>query len=327
MTRHISERTLARFGQGDLSAHRSARIRAHLDECARCSEVSDDLAGITTLLADVRPPPIPEHLTARIHTALAAEAAKRATLTPAASGAGAQPAGAAEPDAPAARPGVRSARHERPLHGRRQPRAFRLSSPIALRTMAATAAAVVLAGGGYEIAMHAGGSGRPSTAASGPQLGPAATRPNVSGPLSAAAPLLHYEYAGHQDSIVPVASPTNYAPATLSGQVSRELRQNPPGSPRPAGGSALHSANAQGAAGSAATFGSIPLSRLQGCVTGLAAGQQVLLVDVAQYQGRPATVIVTRASAGGPEQVWVVGTACSDAQSDVFTHVTLAATG
>lgn len=319
MTRHIGERALARFGQGDLGARRNARIRAHLAVCARCRELDEDLAGVTTLLADMQAPPMPEYLSARIQTALAAEAASRA---------GAETAGAAAPRAPAAQPGVRSARHERrQAHGRRQPRAFRLSSPVALRTMAAAAAAVVLAGGGYEIATHAGGSGQPGPAVSGPAAAGSAAKPPVAGPFSAAGPQLQYEYAGHQYDIIPVASGTDYAPATLSGQVSRELRRNPPESPRPAGGSALHSsANAQGT-GSAQAFASMPVGRLQGCVSRLAVGQKVLLVDVARYQGRPATVIVTRASAGGPEQVWVVGTGCSGTRSDLFTHVTLAAAG
>jgi hypothetical protein len=328
MTRHIGELTLARFRQGDLSSRRSLRIRAHLAVCMRCSELNDDLAGVTTLLAEMQPPPMPEHLSARIQAALGAEAARRAGVSAAASSARPETAGAAQPGALAPRPAARSARHERPARGRRQPRPFRLSSPVALRAMAATAAAVVLAGGGYEIASHAGGSGQPSSTVSGPAAAGSAKSPNVSAPFSAAAPQLRYEYAGHQDGIIAVASGTNYLPPTLGGQASRELKRNPPASPGPGGGSAVRSngANAQ-SAGSAATFENIPVGRLQGCLSGLAAGQQVLLVDVAKYQGKPATVIVTKASAAGPEQVWVVGPGCSGTRSDVLTHVTLGATG
>src|SRR4030088_610097 len=64
MRRHIDAETLARFRQGDLSPRQN-----------------EDLAGVTTMLASAQPPPIPEHLTARIQTALATEAARRVALT------------------------------------------------------------------------------------------------------------------------------------------------------------------------------------------------------------------------------------------------------
>jgi hypothetical protein len=325
MTRHIGERMLARFDQGDLSTRRSVRIRAHLTGCARCRELNDDLAGVTTLLADMQTPPMPEHLSARIQTALAAEATRRAGETAAARSAGTETDGAA---APTSRPSARAPRHERrEAHGRRRPRAFRLSSPVALRTMAAAAAAVVIAGGGYELVAHGGGSGASSSTPSGSTTsGPASNNP-VLAPLSTAAAQLHYEYAGQRYSIIAVASGTNYAPATISGQVSRELRRNRRESSLPASGGALHRSTAQGTARSAAKVGGVPLSRLQGCVTGLVRDQQILLVEVAKYQGKSATVIVTRASASAPEQVWVVGTGCSATRSDLFTHVSLAAAG
>src|SRR5260370_2241536 len=100
MTRHIGAETLARFRQGDLSPRRNARIRAHLGGCARCSDLNEDLAGVTTLLAGAQPPPIPEHLAARIQTALATEAARRVALT---AGAAGTPAGGAPDDAETAR--------------------------------------------------------------------------------------------------------------------------------------------------------------------------------------------------------------------------------
>jgi hypothetical protein len=327
MTRHIGERALARFRQGDLSARRSARIRAHLAGCARCTDLNDDLTAVTTLLAHVQTPPIPEYLSARIQTALAAESARRAALTTVAGNAAAQTAGAATPDAPTSRHVARSPLHEGPAHGRRQPRAFRLSSPVALRAMAAAAVVVVVGGGFYEVATHVGGS---AASHSGPEFGSsgsAATSPPVAGVNTpagpVAAPQLHYEYGGRQGSVTAVESGTNYGPATLSSQVSQELR----GNPAKATGRAGNSEHSIGTFGSGATFGGILVSRLQGCVSRLATHQQVLLVDVARYQGTLATVIVTRASPGGPEQVWVVGSGCSSARSDVFTHVTLAAAG
>ena len=52
-----------------------------------------------------------------------------------------------------------------------------------------------------------------------------------------------------------------------------------------------------------------------------------LLVDVAEYQGEPATVIVTKPAAGGPEQIWVVGAGCSASRTDLLRRATLSAAG
>ena len=327
MTRHVDAETLARYRQDDLRRRRASRIRAHLAGCGRCRALDEDLAGVTALLADVQPPPMPEHLAARIQTALAAEAARRVTLPTgdtgtATAGARTGSAGTAAREATAA-PGGRAARHERPRPGRRQPWLPRLSSPVALRTMAAAAVVVVLAGGGYEIARHVGGSSASRTSASAP-----AARQPISGPNQSASaasggalPQRRYLRAGHQ--YVPlVASGTNYAPATLTGQVRYTLAQY-----GPLARSGPSGANSPLASSPPEPFLDIPVSTLTGCITRIAAGQQALLVDVARYQGRPAIVIVTRASAGGPEQVWVVGRGCSRASRDLLTHATVAPAG
>src|ERR1700730_7794952 len=163
MRRHIDAETLARFRQGDLSPRQNARIRAHLAGCERCRDLNEDLAGVTTMLASAQPPPIPEHLTARIQTALATEAARRVALTagaaagnpaagdPLAGNTVTDAAGIGGPEAPGPPQDGRSPRRERPGHGRRRPRLPRFSSPIALRAAAAAAAVVVIAGGVYEV--------------------------------------------------------------------------------------------------------------------------------------------------------------------------------
>ncbi len=298
MTRHIGAKTLARFRQGDLSPRRSSRIRAHLAGCERCHALDEDLAGVTTMLADAQPPPIPEHLTARIQTALATEAARRAALTT----------------------GPRQ--HGRPGRAPRRPRLPGFSSPIALRTVAAAAAAVVLAGGGYEVAQHVGGSPSPSRAASGtthpqPNAGP---ETGVGSAGVSTGPQLHYTYAGHQGTVTAIISNTNFTPTKLTTQVRNALARHGPASQAAASPSlnSPYAAPAKRAAASEAT--------LQGCVSRIAAGQQVLLVEVARYQGAPARVIVTGAPAG-PEQVWVVGVGCSGTSPDVLTRVPLATGG
>jgi Putative zinc-finger len=342
MMRHIGAEALARFRQGDLSPRRTSRIRAHLDRCERCRALDEDLAGVTTLLADAQPPPIPEHLTARIQTALAAEAARRVALTAGSAGTaagatgsaagqhGTEPAGIAGPGAPEVPRDERAPRHERPGRVRRRSRPPGRFSPVALRTMAAAAAVVVVAGGAYEVAQHVGGSSSPTaathSAAAGSQARPAAGRAPSSGLAQAGpsyGPGLLYQRAGHQASITPVTTGTDFTAASLRSQVSSDLRRYG------AGGAAASNARNKRAspAKQPLTFAGIPASTLQGCVDRIAAGQQVLLVEVARYQGAPATVIVTRASAASPEQVWVVGAGCSGTRSDLLAHMALAPGG
>lgn len=350
MTRHVGAETLAAFRQGDLSPRRNSRIRAHLAGCARCSDLNEDLAGVTTLLAGAQPPPIPEHLAARIQTALATEAARRVALTAGAAEtpaggtrteaertgaertgaerAGAEPAGIAGPGVREPAPGGRTPRHERPGRGRR--RLPGLASPVALRAMAAAAAAVVVAGGAYEIAQHVGGSSSSQEAspsgAAAPRAaqGHRASSGSSSASVPAAAPNLRYQHDRHEDSVTPITTSTDFTAANLRSQVSRELtRYGPAMTGSPSGGRSP----AAGPARQPATVGSLPLSTLEGCVNRIAAGELVLLVDVARYQGAPATVIVTEVSAASPEQVWVVGTGCSGSRSDVLAQVTVAPAG
>ena len=77
------------------------------------------------------------------------------------------------------------------------------------------------------------------------------------------------------------------------------------------------------------TFGGIGVAALQGCVTRISAGRQVLLVDVDRYQGKQATIIVVAGVAGGAggARVWVVGPGCSRSDSDVITQASLAGAG
>ncbi len=327
MTGHIDAETLARFRQGDLGPRRNHRIHAHLAGCARCSDLNEDLAGVTTLLAAAEPPPIPEHLAARIQTALATEAARRVTLTAgaAAGGIGTEAGRTAAPPAPEQ---PQDGRPARPGGGHRRPRLPRLSSPVALRTVAAAAAAVVITGGAYELAHHVGGSSSPS-AASGtgsPKKAPAngVGSSGLAAGVPTSGPPLRYRHDGHQDSITPVTTSTNFVPTELGSQVSRELARSQ--TFRTAGPNVVHS-SASGSASQSGTLGNISVSSLQDCVNRLAAGHQVLLVDVAHYRGALATVIVTRTSPVSPEQVWVVGAGCSAARSDVLTRVTLAPGG
>jgi hypothetical protein len=67
--------------------------------------------------------------------------------------------------------------------------------------------------------------------------------------------------------------------------------------------------------------------RLPGCVTLITGGTRPRLVDLARYQGRPATIIVQGAAGGRPAQVWVVGAGCSATSRDVIAHTQLTGVG
>jgi hypothetical protein len=56
------------------------------------------------------------------------------------------------------------------------------------------------------------------------------------------------------------------------------------------------------------------------CVSEISKGEQPVLVDLARYNGRHATLIVLRGSHPHQLDVWVVGQKCSATTSDVITH-------
>lgn len=303
MTRHVSTENLARFRAGDLSTGRSVRVAAHLRDCARCRETSEALAEVPTLLASVPVPRMPAHLAARIETALAAESARRtATETDRP----AQPAGA----------GAHAG------GSRRRPRRSLLGVP-ALRLAAAAGAAVVVVGGGVALLSHAGSSSGGS-AAGGGSLGPksAASSQHSKGMRPEALPQtgsgttyggLRYQRAGHASFTKLAHSRTDYQPGQLGKQVDQVL----------AAASAGPKFNT---AGPNITPFRPPAGHstvLNGCVSHVAAGREVLLVDVARFNHKPATIIVTARQGRAAAQVWVVGPGCSATTSDLLAHQVL----
>ena len=150
MTRHISAEKLARFRDGDLSRAGARRVAAHLAGCAVCQADADALAGLPALLAGTQLPPMPDHLAARIETALVTESAHRAAGSPAVH--------------PARRAGRRSGVPRWVVTDDQAKRHTRPSGP-ARRILATAAAIAVIGGGGYALVSSLGGS--TSTTASG----------------------------------------------------------------------------------------------------------------------------------------------------------------
>ena len=172
MRPHVSAETMARYRQGDLNQRRTSHIGTHLAGCERCSALNEDLGGVTTLLAGVHPPPMPEDLTARITSAIAAESARR-TAAPA--------AGKAHPSP--ARPPV-ARQHRSP----RRSRLPRVAPKVALGGLAAAAAVVLVGGGIYKVVTQTGSTA--SSLASGvPSAAGPATRSPANGPMASALPV------------------------------------------------------------------------------------------------------------------------------------------
>jgi hypothetical protein len=344
MTRHVSTEKLARSRDGELSHAAARRVAAHLAGCARCRADADALAGLPALLAATQLPPMPDHLAARIETALATESAHRAAGAPA---------------RPPARPraGRRSGLPRWVVTDEQARRHARPPGP-ARRILATAAAVAVIGGGGYALSSLGGGSSSSSSSASGTggvptagraaapapratgsDFGPAAgvnngaVRPGVTVPPDFG-PAEQYRHDGHTGRFTPVRTSTDYRAAQLGPQATAALarvRASRPG-PAVAGGSASHSSAGQGAPSPGSpsadgpvspggAFSAATLARLPGCISRVAGGQSVLLVDLATFQGAPAIVIVTAppGSATGT-QVWAVAAGCSSSGAHVLAH-------
>jgi hypothetical protein len=75
MNGHIDADGIAEFRVGLITGRRQHDIAAHLAACAQCTSVADRLAEVSTLLAAVPAPVMPDTVAARLQTALAAETA------------------------------------------------------------------------------------------------------------------------------------------------------------------------------------------------------------------------------------------------------------
>ena len=283
MSGHVDAESLALCAEGQLSRRRTVRVRTHLAGCAECARTAAALAGVTTRLSQVPVPPMPAAVAARLDAALSAESARRAA-SPAAPPTSAAPPTPAAPPAPEPRP----------------PRRGPLWSPRALRILAVTGATLVVAGGtGYAVSQFSGsGSSSSASSSSGtaPSPVPAAGRhsavegaPNVSSPGSR---VIHPHTSPNAPSSVPryVRTGTDYRHGTLAAQAKSTLAEY----------------TVPGFSGSAMLPASRVPAAVRSCVSHVARGRPVRLVDLARYQQRPAIVIVL----GHSDTVTVVSYAC-----------------
>jgi hypothetical protein len=310
MTHHVSTEDLARLADDDLRDGAARRVRAHLDGCEQCQAVSAALARIPALLAEIPAPPMPAYLSARIDSALAAESARRAAERPS----------VPETPVPVSQLPARGRAARGPArsrHGGRRAGGSVLAFPGA-RILAAAAAIVIIGGGGYELLSQLQ-PGSPSTA-SGSSVSGTTHRSGINSPpagprLPAASgqafgPLVQYSSGGRSATVRPVRSGTDYQPSRLTEQVTKAVARF---------GTATSRVAPNASPDIRPTFGGVSIARLAGCLSRVADGQPVDLVDVASFGGKPATVIVT-GSAGHGRQAVVVGPGCSATSPDVLAR-------
>jgi hypothetical protein len=291
---HLDTDVLAEFRAGLITGRRRRMIAAHLAGCARCAAAAEELAGLSTLLAAIPVPAMPDSVAQRLDTALAAEVARR------------DDAERAVADRSRDRARVRR-RARRP--GRR---------PVTVRLLApAAAVAAVLAAGGYGLSLIGGQS--TSSAAAG-----SAAAPAVSAVASAArASYLPGTASAPRATLGPEAekafaalpSRTDYLRSTLKSQLEAALRAQ-----LVAGPAAGRSTERRPAP---------PPTQLQACVQRLTSGISPgipVLVQNAHFSGQPAIVIVV--SSGDGYLAWVVTPAwvapgCSATSADVLARTSL----
>jgi hypothetical protein len=195
---HLDTGVLAEFRAGLITGRRGTKIAAHLAGCDRCTALDDQLAGVSTLLASVQAPPMPDSVAQRLDTVLAAEVKTRKN----------------DPErAQVDRPGDSGA-HDRPA----AKRGFRLAT---WRVLAPAGAAVVLVAGGFGLSQiahgpgsHAAASGAASTASSAAG-GAAKSASRAAAPMSPAPSARSELRSGNQ--------PVDVSRATLRQQVETEL--------------------------------------------------------------------------------------------------------
>jgi hypothetical protein len=305
---HADAETLAAFREELLSRRKGARVSAHLAACSRCAGLDAELTEVSALLTMSTAPPMPDALTARIEAAIAAEAADRAAT--AADGAVAAADGNVAVGAGGAGTGPRNSA-ARPAGGPGRPR-------LALRIAAVAAAVVVVAGGGYGVARLLSGSPAATTSAGSGGVAAPASRENSKAPAPPSGALREsagQAATGGSPAQPPVVSSgTNYQPGHLEAQVSAVLTQH--------GEHAAASPGASPANQHAASALPVPA-----CVPHVTGGKRPLLVDVAKYQGRPATIIVIPGTTPGTVRALVVAGACTATTARVLATATFAGSG
>jgi hypothetical protein len=169
-----------------------------------------------------------------------------------------------------------------------------------MRVLSAAAAAVVVVGGGALVGnalMNGSVSSENGTAQSQPiqdRSGSAAAKPPGAGANTLKG---SRGDAGAAGGYLTLRSGTDYTAARLGEQVSVQLTK-----------------------GDSRRAEELVPARLTNCVRNVTQGRVPLLVDVARYEGRAATVIVLPGADSTRLDVWIVGPTCSASDPAVIKH-------
>ncbi len=320
MSEHADLELIAAFREGLLDPADGDRIGRHLSGCGECARRQTALDQVVTALAAAPPPPLPPGLAQRLDAALTEEIAAAQAATGAAGAAAGKAAHggtgtrrfllAGRSRAPSAharhgQAGRAPAGHARAAgrpggHDRRGGRLL----AIAMRPLVAAASLCLLAGGGYLVVNSlAHTSSSPSTAAgrSGTQ------EPAKSGAeLSPRTRMLAPRGGAEAPESAVVHSNTSYQRGQLGVQAAAVASQYATVIPSP------------GKAGYATGQPFMASPGLADCLKRVAGTQAGLIVDMASYEGHPATVIIAPRRGATPGHVWVVGAGCPASASVVL---------
>lgn len=314
--RHPDTEAISSLQAGLTGGFRARRLAAHVASCARCAAVSDQLSAVSSALASVPVPAMPQAFERQISAAIATEAASRASaadLSPAGADASVGVgANRSHQDHDSAEPAWRRPRPERS----RQPRGFRFRPAMAI----APAVVIVLAGFGYLVSNLGASSGSSfSQAESEPALSSASA--SAAEPAAGRAPGVEPAHTRALPFMV-IESGTHYTAATLRTQVRAELNAEKYDAviPVPSASATRVPSSGVNSAASSAGASFDPGQPLISCVLAVTGGARPSLVERAFYQGKSAYVIAV------PSKVWVVGLGCTASNPKLITSVPLTST-
>jgi hypothetical protein len=294
--KHPNANQLASLAVDELRPRKAAKIEAHVAHCEQCTRTCLQLGAIRAMLASVSYPPMPENLSARIGSAISREAQQRLAASPA----------------------TETGRRDLPARRKRAGVGGSWQLPglsVAAMRLAGAVGAVVIAVAGSFLGAETVGTGI-TRSPSSPLAGAAAPAQQMS-----LGPDVTYGQPGPFHSVRAVESRVDFVPAHLRAEAisavhaAEDLEAFP----------ALRSASTATTLGGVAevSFDSPNARRLAGCIGLLAPGQTVLIIDLARFQGKPASVIVTAATVVSEAEARVVGPSCSAMTKDVLTQAAL----
>ena len=185
----------------------------------------------------------------------------------------------------------------------------------ATRLAAVVSAVVIVAAGSYLVAEIVSSSvtRSPSSALAG------AAAPAQQMTLG---PDVTYGQPGSRHTIRAVESHTNFVAAHLRTEAISAVHAAEAREAFAAQPSASTDASLTGSAADPGT-GKPSARQMADCIGLIAPRRTVLLIDIARYQGKPAAVIVTAATAVSQAEAWVVGSSCSATTKDLLNHAAL----